>query len=75
MGLTCLFTELLNKNTCYYSNIYITGCTYAASEIQKTSLPCEPLYLFNILKDKRVFQETDTFLPKVFPLDYKLKHI
>lgn len=40
MGLICLFTGLLNKNTGYYSNIYIIGCTYAASEIQKTNLLC-----------------------------------
>jgi len=44
MGLICQFTGLLNKNTSYYSNIYIIGCTYAASEIQKTNLLCEPLY-------------------------------
>lgn len=44
MGLICLFTGLLNKNTSYYSNIYIIGCTYAASEILKTNLLCEPLY-------------------------------
>lgn len=44
MGLICQFTGLLNKNMSYYSNIYIIGCTYAASEIQKTNLLCEPLY-------------------------------
>lgn len=44
MGLICQFAGLLNKNTSYYSNIYIIGCTCAASEIQKTNLLCEPLY-------------------------------